>query len=119
MNPQTTAVPFPIAVVGMGLRFPGGASTPEKYWSLLREGRQTARAVPPERWDQSAFYDPDPERPGRGYLNRASFLDEDIRAFDARFFGILPREAATMDPQIRLTLELEHPPAVGRVSPAP
>ena len=106
MNPQTTAVPFPIAVVGMGLRFPGGASTPEKYWSLLREGRQTARAVPPERWDQSAFYDPDPERPGRGYLNRASFLDEDIRAFDARFFGILPREAATMDPQIRLTLEI-------------
>lgn len=101
-----SSIPFPIAIVGMGMRFPGGASTPESYWKLLLEGRQTAKEVPPERWDQTAFYDADPERPGKGYLNRASFLDEDIRAFDARFFGILPREAATMDPQIRLTLEV-------------
>jgi acyl transferase domain-containing protein/SAM-dependent methyltransferase len=92
-----------IAIVGMGLRFPGGAHDPESLWRLLRDGVDTVTEVPPDRWDINAFYDPDPDAPGKMSTRCASFLD-DVEKFDADFFGISRREAVTMDPQQRLLM---------------
>ena len=94
----------PIAVIGMACRFPGGANTPQAYWKLLREGQDATREVPADRWDMDAFYDPDPDALGKIATRRGGYLD-DIAHFDAGLFGIAPREALSMDPQQRLTLE--------------
>ena len=94
-----------IAIIGIGCRFPGGASDPERFWRLLVEGRDAITDVPPDRWDVDAFYDPDPEVAGRMYTRRGGFL-EGVDRFDAAFFGISPREAVSMDPQQRLLLEV-------------
>ncbi|HEV7456871.1 MAG TPA: beta-ketoacyl synthase N-terminal-like domain-containing protein [Roseococcus sp.] len=92
-----------IAVIGMACRFPGGADSPGAYWRLLAEGRDATREAPPERgWD--AWHDPTPRR-GRLYVKRGGFLDE-VAGFDAGFFDLSPREAAALDPQHRLALEL-------------
>ncbi|MBF0135020.1 MAG: type I polyketide synthase [Magnetococcales bacterium] len=95
----------PIAVVGMGCRFPGGAATPEAFWQLLREGRDAMREVPPARWDIEAFYNPDPDVPGKMYTRVGGFLDQ-VDRFDPQFFGISPRETQSMDPHQRLVLEV-------------
>ena len=93
----------PIAVIGMACRFPG-ADTPEDYWRLLDEGRDATREAPADRWDVDAFYDPDPEAPGKIAARRGGYLD-DVAGFDAGLFGVSPREALSMDPQQRLMLE--------------
>ncbi|WNG36081.1 acyltransferase domain-containing protein [Archangium violaceum] len=114
----------PIAVVGMGCRIPGGANNPELLWTLLRDGVDAIAEVPAERWDIDAYYDPDPDAPGKMYTRHGGFLDA-IDRFDAQFFGIAPREASWMDPQQRLLLEvtweaLEHAGiAVDRLSGSP
>jgi acyl transferase domain-containing protein len=95
-----------IAVVGIGCRFPGGANDPDAFWELLRDGRDAVGPVPRERWDAEAFYDPRPDAPGKSYVREGAFLRDGVETFDARFFGIAPREAASMDPQQRLFLEL-------------
>lgn len=88
----------PIAVVGLGCRFPGGVNGPEAFWKLLREGREAVTEVPPSRWDVDALYDPDPDAPGKIASRHGAFV-EDVDRFDARFFGVSPREAQSMDPQ--------------------
>lgn len=93
-----------IAVVGLACRYPG-APDAEAFWRLLDEGRDATREVPPGRWDVAAWYDEDPDAPGRTYVKRGGFLD-DIEGFDAAFFGITPREALSMDPQQRMLLEV-------------
>src|SRR5690606_33039049 len=87
----------PIAIIGMGCRFPGGANSPEAFWQLLYNGIDTVTEVPAERWDVDAYYDPDPDAPGKSYTRWGAFL-KDIDQFDPQFFGISPREAASMDP---------------------
>ncbi len=77
----------PIAIVGMGCRFPG-ARSPQEFWEQLRRGADLVG-----------------EAPGRGLGIRAGFIDE-VDRFDADFFGIAPREAEDLDPQQRLLLEV-------------
>ena len=95
----------PIAIVGMGVRLPGGITAPDEFWTLLRDGRDAITEVPPDRWSLNAFYDPDPGVPGKMSTRFGGFLEGADR-FDARFFGITPREAISMDPQQRLLLEV-------------
>ena len=95
----------PIAIVGMGCRFPGGANTPEAFWQLLRNGADAIVKVPSDRWNIDAYYDPDPEVPGKMYTSDGGFLSH-IDQFDPQFFRISPREAISMDPQQRLLLEV-------------
>ncbi len=97
--------PEPIAIIGMGCRFPGGAESPEAFWRILEEGVDVIKEVPPDRWDVDAAADPtgdDAERMSRRW---GGFLDR-VDGFDPHFFGISPREAASMDPQQRLLLEV-------------
>ncbi len=100
-----TAQHEPIAIVGMGFRFPGGANDAETFWNLLLNGTDAIREVPSERWDLNQFYDPDPNAPGKIYSRFGGFLDN-VDQFDPQFFGISPREAMSLDPQQRLLLEV-------------
>ncbi|WP_437835303.1 type I polyketide synthase [Sorangium sp. So ce1153] len=100
-----SAARAPLAIVGMGCRFPGGADSPAALWELLREGRDATRDVPRARWDVEAWYSDDPDAPGKMNVRRGGFLD-DIASFDPGFFGVSPRAAAAMDPQHRLLLEV-------------
>jgi len=95
----------PIAVVGMACRFPGHSDDPERFWEMLRDGRDAIVDVPADRWDAKAWFDPDPDAPGRMSVTTGGFL-QNVDQFEPGFFGISPREAQTMDPQQRLLLEV-------------
>ncbi len=95
----------PLAIVGIGLRMPGGANDAAGMSELLWSATDAVGPVPADRWDERALYDPDPDAPGRTVTRHGAFLTG-IDRFDADFFGISPREAAGMDPQQRILLEV-------------
>lgn len=95
----------PIAIVGLGCRFPGGGDGPQAFWEALSSGVDAAGEIPPDRWDVEGFFDPASGAKGKMYCRSGSFL-KDVYGFDPRFFGITPREALMMDPQQRLLLEV-------------
>jgi myxalamid-type polyketide synthase MxaE and MxaD len=96
--------PEPVAIVGIGCRFPG-ASGPGAFWRLLARGVSTVSEIPADRLDVKALYDPRPGVPGRMATRWGGFL-EDVDRFDAGFFQMSPREAERLDPQQRLLLEV-------------
>ncbi|ABW15127.1 Beta-ketoacyl synthase [Parafrankia sp. EAN1pec] len=102
----------PVAVVGMGLRLPGGSESPDEFEDFLRAGRSGVGPLPKDRWDPDLFVPDDPSEKGKIQTTGGGFLDR-IDLFDAPFFNISPKEAQYVDPQQRLLLEtawhaLEH-----------
>ncbi|MBI5394834.1 MAG: type I polyketide synthase [Verrucomicrobia bacterium] len=95
----------PIAVIGIGCRFPGGVTGPDSYWKLLLAGTDAITDVPADRWNHDLIYHPEPGKPGKTVARQAGFVTN-VQRFDADFFGISPREACQMDPQHRLVLEV-------------
>src|ERR1700752_5544584 len=96
----------PIAMLGIGCRFPGGVNSPDDLWQLLSEEREAVSEFPTDRgWNLDALFGPDPDAAGATYVRAGSFIDN-VGDFDAAFFGISPREAQAMDPQQRLLLEV-------------
>ena len=95
----------PIAIIGMGCRFPGGANSPEAFWELLSRGKEVIVPVPSQRWDAEAYYDENPDLPNKTYARYGGFIDA-VDQFDPQFFGMTPREAIALDPQQRLLLEV-------------
>lgn len=94
----------PIAIIGMGCRLPGG-DNPESFWQSLRNASDATRTVPADRWGAELLHDPDPESVGSIVTQRGGFLGA-VDGFDPVFFGMTPREAAGLDPQHRLLLEV-------------
>ncbi|MEB3282831.1 MAG: SDR family NAD(P)-dependent oxidoreductase [Lyngbya sp.] len=94
----------PIAIIGLGCRFPG-AKNPDEFWTLLQQGKDAISEVPPDRWNIENYYDSNPESPGKISTRYGGFVPN-LAEFDPQFFGIAPREAVSLDPQQRLLLEV-------------
>lgn len=98
----------PIAIIGMSCRLPGEASDPKGLWELLASGKSAWSKVPKDRFNMDAFHDP--SNPTAGTTNTAGghFIEEDLAAFDADFFGMNPVELEALDPQQRLLMEIAY-----------
>ncbi|WP_420592096.1 SDR family NAD(P)-dependent oxidoreductase [Bacterioplanoides sp.] len=94
-----------VAIIGIGCRYPGGVLGLDDFWSLLEGCGDGVGDIPLSRWDNQKYYDPKPSTPGKTYAGCGGFI-EDVDRFDAAFFGISPVEAASMDPQQRLVMEV-------------
>jgi acyl transferase domain-containing protein len=94
----------PLAIIGIGCRFPGGSDSPQAFWDMLCAGTDAIREIPADRWSISAHYDPVAGRDGKSISRWGGFV-ENIDRFDPGFFGISAREADSIDPQQRLLLE--------------
>lgn len=106
MTQEKTKQAEPVAIIGIGCRFPG-AKGPEAFWQLLMDGVDAITEVPASRFDINAFYHPTPRTAGKICSRFGGFI-ADVENFDAEFFGISPREAETIDPQHRLLMEIAY-----------
>ncbi|KAK1754268.1 polyketide synthase [Echria macrotheca] len=97
--------PMPIAIVGMACRMPGDVATPAEFWELCARARSGWTEIPKTRFNNARFHHPNPGKGGASNPIGGQFLDVDLAAFDAPFFGLTEKEAISMDPQQRLLLE--------------
>ncbi|WP_053913132.1 SDR family NAD(P)-dependent oxidoreductase [Streptomyces sp. TP-A0875] len=100
------AGPEPVAIVGMHAEMPGCPDL-DAYWRHIEAGDELISEIPADRWDWRDHYDPTGRREGTTVSKWGGFLPE-VDTFDARFFGVSPREAELMDPQQRLFLQTAH-----------
>jgi acyl transferase domain-containing protein len=111
-NPKNSGHDMPdpkresLAIVGMACRFAGDATSPEKLWELVSQGRDAWSTVPSDRFNQQAFYHPQSDLLSTMSMKGGFFLQEDPGAFDTSFFNFSAEVAAAMDPQIRIQLEI-------------
>lgn len=96
----------PLAIVGVACRLPGGLDNPEIFWDAIINRKSLIGSVPKERWNSERFFAESDDASGKTYMKKGGFLKQDIRRFDANFFGMSPREAEYIDPQQRLLLEV-------------
>ncbi|EEY14055.1 fatty acid synthase S-acetyltransferase [Verticillium alfalfae VaMs.102] len=104
-RPNQDQSSMPIAIVGMACRLPGSVASPAEFWELCSRARTGFTPVPKERFNHDTFYHPNPGKTGTYHASGGNFLDVDLAAFDAPFFGLTEKEAISMDPQQRLLLE--------------
>lgn len=97
----------PLAVVGIGCRFPGDANDPSAFWDLLASGTDAISKTPEDRWNLKKFYRPEEPMLGKTQSQWGGYV-RGIDQFDPTLFGISPREAAAMDPQQRMLLEVAY-----------
>ncbi|KAL7625376.1 hypothetical protein AAE478_004593 [Parahypoxylon ruwenzoriense] len=99
----------PIALVGVSCRLPGGANSTDELWDLLERGGEAWSPVPADRFNEKAFYHPSADDTnGTSNHQRGHFIDGDVRDFDHSFFRLSPQQAAAMDPQQRILLEMSY-----------
>ncbi|KAI0204323.1 PKSN polyketide synthase for alternapyrone biosynthesis [Astrocystis sublimbata] len=96
----------PIAIVGTACRFAGEASSMGSLWDMISNVRTGHGPVPSDRWDSKVWHHPDPDRKGGISTQHGYFLNQDISQFDAPFFSVTAKEAASMDPMKRMLLEV-------------
>ena len=95
----------PIAIIGTDCRFPGQSNNPSRLWELLKEPQDLLSKILHNRFSAEGFHNEDNNYHGSSNVRHSYFLDENVRQFDAQFFGIKPVEANAIDPQQRLLLE--------------
>ena len=100
----TPLAPTPLAIVGIGCRLPGGVESWQDFWTLLEQGKDAIEETPADRWNLQKFYSPEPA-PGKTQSRWGGYV-RNLDQFDPQLFGIAPREAAAMDPQQRMLLEV-------------
>ena len=101
----TATRPMPIAIIGIGCRFPGGVVDADSFWKLLADGVDAITPIPADRFNIAAYYDEQPATPGKVMSRWGGFIDQRFDEFDADFFGISRTYAERLDPQQRLSLE--------------
>ncbi|MBJ6763844.1 SDR family NAD(P)-dependent oxidoreductase [Myxococcaceae bacterium JPH2] len=93
-----------IAIIGMSGRFPD-ADDVSQFWRNIRDGLGSVRAAPSDRgWNIEDYYDPRPQTPRKTYARKGGFLS-DVQSFDPLFFNLTPRDAALLDPSVRIFLQ--------------
>ncbi|QPG96188.1 t1pks [Epichloe festucae Fl1] len=97
-----------IAVIGLGLRFPGNAKNPEELWGVLEKGESQWCEIPKERVNIDGYFHPSGDRLGSIPFRGAHLIKENIAAFDAPFFSVTSEDAQAIDPQQRMLLEVSY-----------